>query len=100
MDIKKLESSVRTRFNHHQSRILLEEKYSAQLIITNQNSTWEVTTELLSYLKSAPRTTILLDYYDVPVQINTKELLGVAQATYDEVMSEWHKEYQELSIKR
>lgn len=100
MDIKKLESSVRSRFNHQQSRILLEEKFSAQLIIVNQNGTWLVTPELLGYLRLASKTTILLDYYKVPVKINSSELLKIAQTTYDEVMLAWYTEYQSLASKR
>lgn len=100
MDTKKLENSVRVRFNHQQSRILLEEKYTAQLIITNQDSTWEVSTELIGYLKAAPKVTILLDYYNVPVKVITKELLEAARETYNNVMTAWYNEYQELSKKR
>jgi hypothetical protein len=100
MDIKKLESSVRIRFNHHQSRLLMEEKYSAQLIIVNQDGTWLVTPELILYLKLASKTTILLDYYKVPVKINSNELLKLAQTTYDEVMLAWYTEYQSLTSKR
>jgi hypothetical protein len=43
---------------------------------------------------------VLLDLYDNPVKINTKELWNLAAERWQEQMNAWLVEYEELSKKR
>jgi hypothetical protein len=100
MDTQELVSNIKTRFNHRESKLYLEEKYKNQLIFACQGGTWQITMELLAFLRTSSNKTILIDYYNNPVEVETQELLESATATYNSVMSTWHKEYQELIKKR
>lgn len=100
MDTKKLIVNVKSRFDHRQSKLYLEEKYSGQLVLVDQGGLWQVTPALLTFLRTAPETTILLDSNDRPVKITTDTLLTAAETIYDSVMKQWYTEFQELSKQR
>jgi hypothetical protein len=46
------------------------------------------------------KTIVLLDLYDIPVNVNVKKLREKLVTVYDTVMTEWHEEYKELESKR
>lgn len=100
MSTEKISQNVRARFNHHQSRVYLAEKYQNQLTLVSQGGIWTVTPELLVFLQSSSTTVILLDDNDRPTKVNAKELYVAAQELYDTIMSDWHKEFTELEKNR
>jgi hypothetical protein len=100
MDTINLIQRTKARFDHFSSRKYLEEKYNNQLLIVSQNGTWKITPEFLSVLRNSPPETILLDSNNRPVKINTQLLLTQAQHLYDDVMTAWHLEFEELEKKR
>jgi hypothetical protein len=46
------------------------------------------------------KTVILQDTFNNPVKVDRKSLSAKLQETYDNVMEEWYKEWQELESKR
>jgi hypothetical protein len=43
---------------------------------------------------------VILDLYENPVQVDTKELYAQSQQRWQEQMNAWHVEYEEMSKKR
>jgi hypothetical protein len=43
---------------------------------------------------------VLLDLYENPVKVNSKELMALSQERWNEQMNAWHIEYEELAKKR
>lgn len=101
MDTKALIREAHARFDHNSAKQLLKEKYQAKLVIANQGGLWKATPELMGYLKLNQHDEVILeDLYHNPHKIIRNELLGKLIETYDQVMSQWHEEYQTLKNKR
>lgn len=100
MDTKSLLTEIKARFNHNLAKDYLKDKYESKLVFAEQSGLWKVTIEMLSFLRTAPETTVLLDTYSNPVTVDTKKLLSKAEETYTSVMAEWAKEWKELESKR
>lgn len=100
MNTNELVSRMKRRFNHESSKLYLQEKYTAKLNTVCQGGLWKISPQFIATLKSLPEVTILLDEYNSPTKINTRELLQHAEQLYFNVMEEWHKEYLILQNKR
>ena len=101
MDTKSLIREAHARFNHNAAKQLLKEKYQAKLIIANQGGLWKATPELIGYLKLNQHEEVYLeDMYHNPLKVTRNELLTKLIETYDQVMVQWHEEYQTLKHKR
>lgn len=96
MDTQQLIDETRSRFKHQESKLYLEEKYTSQLIFTNQGGSWTASTTIISYLKSAESTVIMLDNFKNPLKVDSKELLVVMESVYNSVMNSWYEEFQKL----
>ena len=72
MDTKTLISDAKARFSHNSAKAYLKEKYK----------------------------TVLIDTFDNPVEIDPTALLETLSTTYNNVMTEWYAEWQELENKR
>lgn len=95
---QQLSEDIRARFNHQESKRILEEKWNAKLIIFTQYGTWKCSPELMAYLRTETSdTVILLDYYNRPVRVSVEDLLSEVEKTYTEVMSEWRTEFQDTA---
>lgn len=101
MDTNQLISHSRSRFEHSASKKLLKEKYQGKMIFTHAGGMWRAGPELLTTLLSCPTTdAVLLDLYETPVKVNTRELYGLAQERWQEQMTAWLLEYEESNKKR
>ena len=101
MEINKLISETKARFEHNLAKSYLKEKYQNSLIFADQNGLWKATPELLSQLSiSSAKTLILLDSYDNPIKVNRVELLNKANDLYTSVMEEYYTEWNELRKQR
>ena len=100
MDTNKITQRIKARFDHHSARLYLEEKYDNQLLIVTQGGTWIISPDFLTFLRTSAKETIALDSNRRPVKINTVELLAQAQDTYDNIMSQWLTEFEELESRR
>lgn len=100
MNTTHLVNNIRARFQHHEAKLYLEEKYLSQLTIVSHNGIWTITPELIAYLQKAPTETILIDNNTRPIKVNSSELLAEFTDVYNNVMNSWYEEYSELEKRR
>lgn len=101
MDTKALIREAHARFDHNSAKQLLKEKYQQKLLIANQGGLWKVTPELILFLDNAGSDElIILDSYENPIKVNRQQLLSLVRDSYNEIMTQWHAEFQDLRHKR
>ena len=104
MNTDELISHSRARFDHHQARILLKEKYQAKLIFAFGGGMWRAGPELINLLTASlehgQQGLVLLDLYDTPIRVDFNELLKLAKERWQEQMNSWLVEYEELNRNR
>jgi hypothetical protein len=101
MDTEQLISHARSRFDHAAARRVLKEKYQARMMFAHAGGMWSAGPKLLNTLMCCPGTeSVIQDLYDNPVKIVTAELFNLAQQRWQEQMTAWSIEYEELAKKR
>ena len=101
MDTEQLITHGRARFEHSAARRLLREKYQAKLTFAHAGGMWRAGPDLLTVLCVCPDdSAVILDLYDTPVKISVKELQDLAQQRWQEQMTAWLIEYDQLSANR
>jgi hypothetical protein len=101
MDTDQMISHARARFDHAQAKQVLKEKYQAKLTFGWNGGMWSAGPELLNTLMCCPGTeSVILDLYGNPVKIVTTELFTLAQQRWQEQMTAWLLEYEELNKTR
>ena len=101
MNTNDLIDHARARFDHAAARRVLKEKYEAKLLFAHSGGMWRAGPELQATILTCPDSTaVLLDLYETPVKIDTKELFAVSQQRWQEQRNAWHQEYQQISKKR
>jgi len=101
MNTDELVSHSRARFDHHQARTVLREKYQAKLMFAHAGGMWRANPELLVLLATVPPgDAVIPDLYETPVRVNPEELRGLAMQRWQEQMNAWQAEYEELHKNR
>jgi len=101
MDINDTITHARHRFDHAAARRLLREKYQAKLVFAHAGGMWRAAPELISVLQACPDdAAVIEDLYGVPVKISVSDLLVLTQQRWQEQMTAWWVEHQELDRKR
>ena len=101
MDTDALIAHARARFDHAAARRVLQEKYQAKMIFGYRGGMWRAGPELQTTLLTCPDSTaVILDLYQNPVQVDTKELLALSQQRWQEQMTAWLIEHEQNSHKR
>ena len=104
MDTNQLVEHGRARFEHAQARRVLKEKYQAKLTFAYNGGMWSAGPELINTLTASVETgqqgLVLLDLYDTPVRVDYRELLTMAQQRWQEQMTAWLIEHDELNTLR
>lgn len=102
MNTNELVSHSRARFDHHQARIVLKEKYQAKLIFAHAGGMWRAGPELQSTIFTCGKIgeVVLLDLYEAPVKVDTTELMALSQQRWQEQMNAWLVEYESLNQNR
>jgi hypothetical protein len=102
MNTDELISHSRARFDHHRGRAVLKEKYQAKMTFAYGGGMWRAGPELHSTIFTCDKIgeVVLLDLYETPVKINTKELMALSQQRWQEQMNAWLVEYEELNRNR
>ena len=94
----------RARFNHHQARITLKEKYQAKMVFAHAGGMWRAGPELINILTASlehgQQGLVLHDLYETPIMVDYKELLQLAKERWQEQMNAWLVEYEELNRNR
>ena len=101
MDTEALVAHARARFDHAAARRVLKEKYEARMVFAYAGGMWRAGPELLTTLLTCPGVeAVLLDLYENPVQVDTKELYALSQQRWQEQMNAWKVEWDELNQRR
>jgi hypothetical protein len=102
MNTDELVAHGRSRFEHAAARRTLKEKYQAKLTFAHAGGMWQAGPELLSTLNCCvmDKDVVVLDMYENPVKVNTKELWNLAAERWQEQMNAWLVEHNELSKNR
>lgn len=101
MDTDQLIAHTRARFDHAAARRVLKEKYQARMLFAYNGGMWRAGPELQTTLLTCPGIeAVLVDLYENPVKINTRELLAMSQQRWQEQMNAWLIEHQSLDHKR
>ena len=104
MDTKTLIKDANARFSHNSAKAYLKEKYNSKLIIAEQGGLWRADAQTIALLSSLSsqftETTVLIDTFDNPVQVDIVPLLESLTTLYNNVMTEWYSEWTELENKR
>jgi hypothetical protein len=101
MDINALTQHIRSRFDHESQKRLLKEKYEAKMIFAHAGGMWRAGPGLQTTLLTCPDVeAVILDLYEIPVKINARELLSLSQQRWQEQMTAWHLEWENLRKQR
>lgn len=101
METDSLFEHARARFDHAAARRLLKEKYEARMLFAYRGGMWRAGPELQATLLTCPEANaVLLDLYDNPISIDTKELLTLSQQRWQEQMNAWLSEHEQNCQKR
>jgi len=101
MNTNELYEHGRARFEHVAARRLLKEKYQAKMLFAHGGGMWRAGPELQTTLLTCPDTeAVILDLYENPVKVNTRELLAMSQQRWQEQMNAWLIEHDEISRQR
>jgi hypothetical protein len=101
MNTDDLIAYARARFDHAAARRTLKEKYSARMLFAYQGGMFQAGPELQTTLLTCPGLdAVILDLYENPVKINTRELLSLSQQRWQEQMNAWLVEYEQTNQQR
>lgn len=101
MDTENLIAHARARFDHESAKRVLKEKYQAKLTFAYRGGLWRAGPELQNTILVCPvEDAVLLDLYENPVRINSRELMDMSQQRWQEQMNAWLVEYEQLSKNR
>ena len=94
-------ATARARFDHEAAKRTLKEKYQAKLTFAHNGGLWLAGPELLATLAAcAAPTAVILDLYDTPIQVDSREFRDQVHTHWQEQMNAWLVEYDELAKKR
>lgn len=101
MNSKNLAVKARARFDHEVARKVLKEKYQARMTFAYNGGMWRAGPELQTTLLTCPDSdAVLLDLYENPVKVNTKELYAMSQQRWQEQMNAWLVEHEQHQTQR
>ena len=101
MNTDNLIAHARSRFDHAAARRTLKEKYAARMLFAYQGGMFRAGPELQTTLLTCPGTdAVILDLYENPVKVNTRELLSLSQQRWQEQMTAWLVEYEQTNQQR
>jgi hypothetical protein len=101
MDTDALIAYSRARFDHATAKRLLKEKYQARMLFAYHGGMFRAGPELQTTLLTCPDAeAVVLDLYENPVQVDTKELYAQSQQRWQEQMNAWLVEYEANNQRR
>jgi hypothetical protein len=94
-------ATARARFDHEAAKRTLKEKYQAKLTFAHNGGLWLTGPELLATLAAcAAPTAVILDLYDTPIKVDSREFRDQVRTHWQEQMNAWLVEHDELTKKR
>jgi hypothetical protein len=97
-----LVKEIKNRFDHATQKRLLKEKYQSKMTFAHGGGMWRAGPELQSTIFTCGKIgeVVLLDLYETPVKVDTKELMALSQQRWQEQMNAWLAELETLSKNR
>lgn len=97
MNTNDLVAHSRAKFDLQTKKRLLREKYEAKMLFAYRAGMWRAGPELQTTLLTCPGLeAVLLDLYQTPIKVDTKELYAMSQQRWQEQMNAWLVEHEEL----
>jgi hypothetical protein len=97
MNTNDLVTHSRARFDLQTKKRLLREKYEAKMLFAHNGGMWRAGPELQTILLSCPDTeAVILDLYETPIKVNTRDLFAQSQQRWQEQMNAWLAEYEAM----
>lgn len=101
MDSDKLLAHARVRFDHAAARRTLKEKYQSKLTFGWAGGMFRATPEMIVFLDLCGDDDVIIqDLYENPVRINAQELKNHMQQRWQEQMTAWLLEHDQLNQRR
>jgi hypothetical protein len=101
MDTDSIIAHARARFDHTAGRRLLLEKYQAKLTFGWDGGMFQATPEMITFLSLwGDQRVVIKDLYDNPVEVNARELCEIMRSRFQEQMTAWLVEYNDINRKR
>lgn len=101
MDTDNLIAHARARFDHESARRVLREKYQAKMLFAHAGGMWQAGPQLQTTLLTCPGAeAVILDLYENPIKVDTRELLAMSQQRWQEQMTAWLLESEGLARQR
>ena len=101
MDPDSIVEHGRARFEHAAAKRLLKEKYQAKLIFGHEGGLFRAAPEMISFLSLyGDETIVVQDLYENPVQVNARILCDQMKLRWQEQMTAWSLEFENLRRKR
>lgn len=101
MNSENLVAYSRARFDHASARRTLREKYQGKLTFAYRDGLFRAGPELITLLDCCLQDdAVIPDLYENPVKVSSSELKLLAQQRWQEQMTAWLLEYEELNKNR
>ena len=104
MDTNELVAHSRARFDHATAKRVLKEKYQSKMTFAYNGGLWRAGPELINTLTASLETgqqgLVLLDLYDTPIRVDYQELVTLARERWQEQMTAWLIEHEQLNQQR
>ena len=101
MNTDKLISHSRGRFDHAVAKRTLKEKYLAKMICAHAGGMWRAGPEMIALLSLySDQSIVIQDLYENPVRVNAMELCEIMRSRWQEQMTAWLVEHDQLSKNR
>jgi hypothetical protein len=101
MNTDELVAHGRARFEHEAARRTLREKYQAKLTFAHSGGMWSAGPDLINILNCCSGDhAVIVDLYENPVRVAPIELKRLAEQRWQEQLTAWLVEYEELNKNR
>ena len=101
MDTNQLVAHARARFEHEAARRVLKEKYQAKLTFAYGGGMFQAGPDLINTLNCCPGDdAVIVDLYQNPVRVVSTELKKLAEQRWQEQLTAWLVEYEQLNTQR
>jgi hypothetical protein len=102
MNTETIKQTGRAKYLHSLAKLTAKENHTAQLLITAHGGTFRVTPELITFLSidQLGATTVVLDIFENPIEVDRASLLKDAITLYNRVMQSWLATVTEINKKR
>ena len=100
-DKNNLSDLLENSTNNYAKYYSLKEKYEARMLFAHAGGMWRAGPELQTTPLTCPgEDAVILDLYENPVRVDTKELLAQSQQHWQEQMTAWLVEYEQTQQQR